>query len=285
MKNIKFYNLKMRLTSIALLTTIGLTAIFTSSCSKKNKNELSSNNPTSISLSTFSLDDLGTELSPITENKLYGKTTGNVDKNKIVKDKNGTIWANKEALEKSSNIGKTIIDDKNGTLEQKEDGKVYQKEEYSVSHEDGTISNGTIDDNTKYTPDGVPIPDGYAWDPNRKEIVKEDEVGKYIYDENGDLVSIDTYNKYPHTPDNSETTNSTVEEIPIDNSKPSDSNNNTDVGIYNEDGTYTIFGITYPSKQDYEQFLINPEGYILIGEKVIYDPALYNEAEKQKTLK
>ena len=69
----------------------------------------------------------------------YGETTGNVNKDDIV-EKDGINWKDKEAADNSDDVGKTEIDDKDGTLEVKPDGDVFEKEQdYEIKDADGNI--------------------------------------------------------------------------------------------------------------------------------------------------
>lgn len=274
--------------AILLAALIAITSVLLKG---KKKKESNSKNETKIVNDVSStIGSLGMELEfPTMDDakKEYGTTTGNVDKTKLVEE-NNTIWINETAKDNSKNIGKVVIDTKNGSLEIKSNGTVYEKDiDYVIKDDKGnTIDSGIISDNG--------IPDGYAWDNNLGEYVKKEEVGLYIYcDEDyydlngelifskGDKVSIDTFNRMKKdlvTEKRNEdpTVKVETEILPVDK----ESNEVTkDNGVINPDGTYTIYGITYESKADYQAFVMGEEGYILIGDRVIY-----NNVEKEKTL-
>ena len=162
-------------------------------------------------LKTVSLDNLGVKLEfPKEEKKEYSNPTGNVDVNSIVDDNNGTLWVSPEAKAKQEDIGKVITDTKGGTLEERPDGDVYEKQpSYEITDQDGNVKEeGKLDDNG--------IPDGYAWDPVIEKIVPENEVGKYVKDEDGNLWLKEDYEAYLREKEKSETTSTEVEIIPMD---------------------------------------------------------------------
>lgn len=247
-------------------------AIFITGCAIKRKNETntdeSTNNiykPTTSEITQTSLDELGVEeqITQADTTKKYGNTTGKVNKSTIVKDSNGTIWADQESADNAKNVGKVTYDTKDDTLEviKDEDGKdkvVEKDEKIQVTDKDGNVKTETVDSNTKYAPDGTPIPDGYAWDSARNEIVPENEVGKFVYDKDGDLVSVEDANKSEKT----ETTTTTT--IVDNNTSKEEAAPATDSygGITNANGTYSIFGLTFESKADFEQWVAQGyEGY------------------------
>ena len=114
------------------------------------------------------LDDLGVELEPLTEGnstkeninkKTYGSVTGNVDVNKIVRGSDGSIYVDKEAVDKASLVGET----KSGTTS-KETTKGYE-----IKDEKGNVTKGNGE-----------IPEGYTKDPEFEGYIKEEDAGKYV---------------------------------------------------------------------------------------------------------
>lgn len=150
------------------------------------------------------LDSLGMELEisePEEENKKeYGETTGEVNKEEIVNDEDGINWVDEEAESKSDEVGKTEIDDKEGTLEVESDGDVVEKDEYyEITKEDGSTITGVIEKNEtedSKTNDNneSEIPDGYEYDENLDKVVAEEDANKFVYvdadyyDMNGELI-------------------------------------------------------------------------------------------------
>ncbi|MBQ9071988.1 MAG: hypothetical protein IJY25_02395 [Bacilli bacterium] len=255
--------------------------------SKQNTNGNSSSTYTSVIEST-SLNELGVEL-PIntTEKKEYGATSkGVANPNKVVKDTtSGKIYVDQDAYENKNEVGTTVIDTKNDTLEVKDNGKVYEKEDsYVIKDEetDKVKEEGKIDKTeTKYTPDGTPIPDGYVWDEVRKKIVPESEYGKYVIDEDGNLVLKETYEETKKAPTGEdavieEKTEEVITPIEKEEVKTEQKEETkveeseeiievtteevvtkvTDPGVTNADGTYTVNGLTFESKADYQQWII-----------------------------
>ena len=241
---------------------------------KKNKNisEEPFNKPSISQIGTTSIDDLGIEVSLNEPTKKYVATTGNVDVNKIVKDNNGTVWANETAKSNSKNVGKEVVDLKNGTLEEKNGVVVEKQKSYEIKDKDGNVSTGTFDENTKYTPDEVPIPDNYVWDSGRGEMVKEEDLGKYKYDEDGNLVPADSKEQPKEEPKEE-----TKEEIT--------DNEVTDEGVVNSDGTYSIWGLTFESKADFEQWILQGKTGYVIEDGIMVPEQPINASEKQLVIR
>ena len=262
-------------------------------CSKRNNQNKLPDTP-STTITYESLDDLGKELDfPKEDNTaMYGNVTGDVDVTKIV-EKNGKIYKDQAAADNSANVGKEVVDTNNGSYEVSNDGTVHDKTPgYVIQDQDGNvIEEGNIE-NVTYAPDGTPIPDGYAWDPVLQKIVREEEVGKYVYadatyyDKNtgeviinkGEIVTkemLEDAKKYLTTVkpniDNNTITSSqkpettTVPEtttIPETTTQPI----TPDEGKVNDDGTYSIYGMIFESKADYDQWVLQGyEGYAEIN--------------------
>lgn len=270
------------------------------------------------------LADLGLALTfPEIENKTEYKNPSatNVDTNEIVEDNQGTLWVDKEAQEESVNIGKVEVDTKDDTLEVKPDGNVYEKEE-SYEIVDKETGNVIVSEDL----DNNDLPDGFEYDSARDEIVKEEEVGKYVYSEydfyfadgtlvisKGDLVSIETYERAKvelsttkpeksepveevvdsvFTPieeetiieENIQTEETVTEEVEVEIEEEVTIEQVTEEGIVNQDGTYTIYGTTYESKADFEQFLLTPDAYGYYNGMIMSLESI-EELNKQLTLK
>lgn len=198
-----------------------------------------------------SLDFPEVQTKPQYENPSNNK----INTDKIVEDNNGTLWVDKEAKEESTNIGKVEIDTKDDTLVVKPDGNVYEKEEgFEIKNEkDEVVSSGNVNE------DG--IPEGYVKDPTTGDYYKENDV--YVDPEGNAWESKERYEAYLESLKNDgETVDTKFVSVEDDkNSENIDESNKTEEGVINQDGTYTIYGTTYESKADFEQFLLTPEEY------------------------
>ena len=273
---------------------------------KRNKKNTNNNKPTYSTIDTtptiipenqISIDGLGLKYeSPTlpTKKPQYGNTTGDIKKEDLV-EKNNTIWKDKEAANNSSNVGKTEIDDKNGTLEVKPNGDVFVKDEgYEIEKEDGTVIEGTITEEDKQNGEvgsnGNILPPGYVHDENLDKDVVEEDANKFVYcdadyyDATGALIyskgeliskedlelakqSLTTTKPVIETQPETTVPETTVPETTVPETTVPETTvlEETFVptqGIVNEDGTYTIDGITFETKADYEQWVIQGfEGY------------------------
>ena len=215
-----------------------------------------------------SLKDLGVSLDfPEVQTKPQYENPSNdkINTDKIVEDNNGTLWIDEEAKEESTNIGKVEIDTKDDTLVVKPDGNVYEKEEgFEIKNEkDEVVSSGNVNE--------YGIPEGYVKDPTTGDYYKENDV--YIDPEGNAWESKERYEAYLESLKNDGETVDT-EFVPVEDDKNSENIDESDKteedvtieqiteeGVINQDGTYTIYGTTYESKADFEQFLLTPEEY------------------------
>ena len=239
---------------------------------KKNNNKNNNINKPSIT----SVDDLGLdeEFTSSDESKIYGDTTGNIKKEDLVQ-KDGVIYKDKEAANKSDKVGTSSIDLQGGKLEIDKDGDVVVKDEvdYVVKDETGEeISSGTTSKDE--------IPAGYAFDPILNKLVKEDEVGKFVYADSdyyskidgrqyckkGDIVlktSLENWKKDPNVttvkPNINTSNNNTSSNVSSNNTSSSTTTSTTekvDEGKVNADGTYTIAGVTFIDKATYQAIVL-----------------------------
>lgn len=304
----------------ALLAGLG---VLTWHLVSKNK-KATPNDTNSNTSSIITVDDLGMEedFTSSLESKEYGKTTGDVDKNKIV-EKDGTIWKDKEAADKSKDIGKTTIDDKNGTLKVNSDGEVYEKEKgYEIQKEDGTVVSGT-------NGTGEPTKDdGYVYDKELDSTVVKDDVNKFVnVDKNyynkytGKIVyskgervlketlakikkdpnltttkpvlsnssSVSSSSKVSSTSSSSSTTSSSSATSTSSTSSVTDSLG----GVVNKNGTYTIYfksedgkiPVTYMDKATYQSWLLDENAEENFGQYldgIIYPKSVIDEMYSQK---
>lgn len=222
------------------------------------------NNNSNLKPSITTVDDLGVD-EKIDDNnsKLFGETTGNIDKDKLV-EKDGTIYKDKDAADKSNKVGDKKPDLQGGKLKIDNDGDVVEKKPgYELKDEDGdVIDKGETDDG---------IPKGYAYDPVVGKIVKEDQVGKFVYADNnyyskidgrqlckkGDVVLKSTLEKWKKDP------NVTTVKPKVNTSSNNTSSNPTptntekvDEGKVNADGTFTIAGVTFKDKATYQAIVL-----------------------------
>lgn len=149
----------------------GLTHFF----ANRKKNQNTNTGKSKSSISTMNLSDMGNELIP-EESKainevIYGATTGDIDKDKLV-EKENKIYVDKESADKADKVGETTIDTKDDTLVVKPDGTVEEKNPgYEVKDETGKVVDSGEGE----------IPKGYAWDSVLEKYLPEEEVGKYVY--------------------------------------------------------------------------------------------------------
>ena len=242
--------------------------------------------------STIDLDKLGKEEKDLEDNKEFSNPTNGIDPNKIVKDEDGTLWVDQDALNNKGNIGKTEIDTKGGTLkvDPSTDKVVTGDQGFEIKDPNGnTVSSGT-------NPTGTP--DGYVQDSGTGTTVKEDDkdkfavvdadyyevkTGKLVY-KKGEKVLKTTLEAIKNDPNLTTTkpvvapeekTEEKSEEKPKEEVKPQ-------TGVVNPDGTYTIGGRTYADKATYEELMKNPD---VIDDLIIKNGILYlktNENSKTK---
>lgn len=260
-----------------------------------NKTSVSSVSDTKNTSSLVSINDIGNELEFKKDNKSkYGEVTGNVDLNKIV-EKNGTIYADKNSADKSDKVGTVIYDTKGDTLIINPDGTAIEKEVgYEVKDENGNV----IDSGEGKIPDGYvwdSTIDKYILEEEAGKYVYADS---NYYDSYGNIViykgelvakeTLEKAKKYLYTTKPIQSEVSTDTDVIVDYTTDTDiiveDTTDTDViiedtdteiiiddtdveltieeGIINPDGTYTIYGMTFLSKEDYEQWVLQGfEGY------------------------
>lgn len=242
---------------------------------------------------TMGLDGLGQEYEQPTleEEKELEKVTGDVDKDKIVVDDEGNVWVDQEAADNKDKVGQEVVDTKDDTLVVKPNGDVFVKEEENeIQKEDGTTD----------VMDEEEFEDEYVYDENLDSEVKKEDVNKFVevdanyYNLNGELVyakgervTKETFEKIKNDPGLTTTkpvvkeeqstikptiqeTKPTIQETtkPSEPTVPETTIPETEEsfvpaeGILNEDGTYTVDGLTFESKADYQQWIIQGyEGY------------------------
>ncbi len=285
---------------------------FLSGCSssKKNKKEnIDTTQPTSLSnsvdyyeeLTTHNINLMGVSLKTNQEktSKSLVSKSGNVDVNSI-KVQKGTVWASERSASQAANVGKSVLDDKGGTLQSRSDGNAQEKQKYyEVVDENknvvdsGKVGNNGIPDGYEKSQNGKIIeqghfvaPDGTVWDSEKRyreylESLKtdgEDTKTEFIPEVQNPEVS--EQQKEPETkpeesPSKPEQTKpqespkeeeTKKEELPSnpEQNKPQEPEDNfiPDAGVINSDGTYTVNGETYKSKEDFYQFIIDPTGYM-----------------------
>lgn len=239
---------------------------------------------------TIKLEDLDVELDVLedlnSDKKEYSNPTGNVNVNEIVQDNNTKeIWSSQSAQQNSVNIGSEVFDTKDDTLEVKPNGNVYEKNiGYEIKDQNSNIISSGDYDNGK-------IP-GYVKDESTGDQIKVEDINTYT-DPDGNLwESKEQYENYLKLLESQNESKETII-IPVENQTDDNLNIEQDVnlgdnsnisqtpeqGKINPDGTYTIFGITYDSKADYQAYIMGEEGYIIVGDRVIYN----GQKEKSKT--
>ena len=259
---------------------IALTSIAVSLVRKNNNNNGSTNENTSTTTTAFDLDNMGDELTTITTaTTTYNVVSGNIDPNKIV-EQDGKLYKDaQEALEAKNKT--TSINLKNDTLKTS-NGKVYDKTTgYEIKDkETGKTTTGNLNESG--------IPDNFEKNEQLNgTFEKEDNTAGLVrsdsnyYNEEGNLVikkdaliskeTLEYAKKYLSTSPVTTTTTSKQTTTTTSNQ-----------GI-NKDGTYTIFGLTFESKADYEQWVLQGyEGYVEADGIMISIEELNNRLQKTK---
>ena len=250
---------------------------------KKKKSADTEIVPSTTIESQVAFDDIGKELEqPENPNSQYGKTTGDVDPDKIV-EKDGVIYVDQDSADKADQVGQTKIDLQNGKLEVKPNGEVHEKEPgYEVKDENGnTIETGSNESG---------IPDGYIT-LDRNYYYKD---GSLAFSK-GDIVDESEFNSLKHLlitdPKNAikveETTKPAETTKPVETTKPSTTQATEAIsqdGKVNSNGTYTIYGVTYMDKATFEAFILDDNSSANFGyyNGVIYPVSVINQKANQK---
>lgn len=167
MKNFKLYQ-----RTVSLLMAGGFTLMVFNACTAKKSNlpEESTTLP-QIEMEGIGLVNagyFGLKLGNKAKKSNYEVLSGNIDSSKITRSSDGTLYVDSDALEKSSQVGKVVIDDKDGKLEVKTDPitgetRVYDTiPGYQIIDEDG---------NVKET--GDETPEGYHKIEGSKDLLKD----------------------------------------------------------------------------------------------------------------
>ena len=168
---------------------------------------------------------------------------------------------------------------------------VYTYDGYTISPEESLVDNLVEKDengNIKDTgTNSTGTPDDYVWDNEENKGLKDGYVyaDKDYYNEFGELIikkgqvvkktTLDALKEIQPTTNNNKNNNN-ANNNNTNNNNTNNNNNNTTTettvtetftpaeGVVNPDGTYTIDGITFESKADYEQWIIQGyEGYAI----------------------
>lgn len=246
---------------------------------------------TTTNTTNIYLESLGVTLEIPTSTTLkYGDASGKVDLSKVTLYK-GTYFADKENASKADQIGKTTINLQNDTLKTDSKGTVYNKTTgYTIiDKETGkTVATGNLNS------DGTP--DGFKYNEELNGIYEEKDNVETLtyadsdyYDKDGNLVlkkgdivdkeTLESAKKYLYTTKLTTTITTTTT-----TAKPTTTTTaTTNQGVINGDGTYTIFGLTFESKADYEQWVLQGyEGYAEADG--IMKPEVEIQKQTQKTL-
>ena len=215
-------------------------------------------------------EDIGKELEqPENPNSQYGKTTGDVDPDKIV-EKDGVIYVDQDSADKADQVGQTKIDTQNGKLEVKDDG-VYEKDPgYEIKDNKGnTIETGSNESG---------IPNGYIT-LDRNYYYKD---GSLAFSK-GDIVDESEFNSLKHLLITDPKNAIKVEET----TKPSTTQATEAIsqdGKVNSNGTYTIYGVTYMDKATFEAFILDDNSSENFGyyNGVICPVSVINQKTNQK---
>lgn len=258
--------------AIAIGSTV---AILVDWFKKKNNNA-----PKTPNDSIVQIDDMGSELEfPENNTSKYGNTTGNINVNDLV-EKDGKIYKDKESADKSDQKGNTSFDNKNNTLVE-EDGKIKDKNEnYEIKDESGNVieKGDGIPDGYNKVEGGNLLPEGYIY----SDATYYDNEGNVVLNK-GEVVAKETLEnakKYLTTtkPENKEPDSTTDTSSKEETTQPT-----TNEGKLNEDGTYTIFGLTFRTKADFEQWVIQGyEGYAEYDGVMMPEEEILKQIQKTK---
>lgn len=244
-----------------LATTASISGVVNFLTNRKKNQNVNLDKP-KTSISTFDLSDLGNELNIIEETKpIYIVLDENINVDELV-EKNDKVYIDQESADKSDTVGNVVIDTKEDTLIVKPDGTVTEKEEgYKIKDETGEViesGEGKLPEGYVETEEeGKYLPEGYVY----SDATYYNEEGIAILIEGSAVSKADLeYAKmYLTTIAPTQTTTPSVELEPTTTPSTEIYQNE---GILNEDGTYSIFGLTFLSKEDYEQWILQGyEGY------------------------
>lgn len=283
---------------IAAVTALILAGVMTVSgfliASKLKKKDNGPTNSTSTSqktddLWTGSLDSLGEQLPTEKKGSEYTKVSGDISIEDIVRGADGVLYDSEESANNASKVGTSEIDTKGGSLVVSDNGKVYTKDEgYEVVDEDGNViesGNGT----PNFEESGIDCLECpcYFYDDFGNEIhypgelITSQELEKskqklHTTKPQGDEYAVVEeeiiyYDDYTASVGSSDTEKKNAEEIKIEEETKGEevteevtetTESYSGNGVVNSDGTYTIYGVTYASYADYQQYIFNNgEGY------------------------
>lgn len=265
----------------------------------KNKDGLSTSNSISQKaddLQTRSLDSLGKKLPNKKNQKTeYEKVSGDFNIEDVVRGADGDLYDSQESADNASKSGTTVTDTKGGTLVVEDDGNVYVKEKgYEIHDEDGNVvesGDGDVPESEKdeeiraiecpydfYDDNGDLIHEkGELITPKTLEDCKrnlhtEKPKGDEYAVVEEEIVYFDveqeTTAPEPTTEIQSDKavtgTSVSAEEVETQaETQAEETVTTSSKGTENADGTYTtIYGVTYSSYADYQQYIIDGgQGY------------------------
>ena len=293
--------------SLLMAGVMATTAIIMFNKNKK-KDLVKGKDDTSLSnsvdgMDSVNLNDLGEKL-PTSKTKQYTKISGDITLEDIVRGSDGDLYDSQESADNANKVGSVEIDTKGGTLVVGDNGKVYESEEgYEIVDKDGQViesGNGKPEEQeggidyvecpcNYYDDEGTLVhPAGELITPEELELCKQyyhtqpPKSGEYDKQE----ISYETYKEEPEedTDDNAVAPTGSAYNDQEEYSEETQETEtiNSNAGTTNADGTYTIYGQTYASYADYQQYIIDGgEGY---GEvDGIIQPITGYEIEKQYT--
>ena len=173
--------------SLALLM-FGI-SMMSASC-KKEKFSMATNTDAieetleSPDLSFMNPSELGIKLNSLQNKAFMEKLTGDFDINEVVRDSNGVLWASQGDLENSKNIGKIIIDTKNGKYVVTKDSKGN-----TIVKESG-VGYQIIDSQGNEIESGNNIPSNYKEIEGTKDLIEKDYTiaSKDYYNNEGEVI-------------------------------------------------------------------------------------------------
>ena len=272
------------ITSIFLVAIMGVSGYFITSKLLKKKKTNGPTNSTTTSQSnnefgTGRLDSLGEELPKDNKNTEYTKVSGDINLEDIVRGADGILYDSQASADKAGKVGTTKIDTKNDTLVVGDNGKVYTKEQgYEIVDSEGNVvESGTgtpkeseqeieyVECSCNYYDDfgNLVYEVGELITPQELENCKKNlHTEKPVGDEYAIIEEEIIYDDAYTTPTGSDYEVEISDVESEEESTEYTETDNSNVGIFNEDGTYTLYGITYASYADYQQYIISGgEGY------------------------
>ena len=262
--------------------------LIASKLKKKDDTDLDNSKSISTNMDTADLDSLGEQLPTEGKKSEYTKVSGDFNIEDIVRGADGRLYVDEESAKNAAKSGSVHIDTKGGTLTVDGSGKVYtQSEGYEIVDENGNVvesgqgSPSDYEEGIDYvecpcnyyddegtlvhsagefiTPEELELcktyyhtskPAAGEYDKVEEEIIYEDGYSEEDLKDEGEPVGSNSDSK-------EETAEEDIEEEVEYVEEDDNTNTSSNQGVTNADGTYTIYGVTYASYADYQQYIID----------------------------